>query len=155
MNLYDLIQKIPGFINSHIERKAEGSNNVMLGGFHLGKRYDMNIWQSSNHSPVFPCQWEREVKLSKVSTIYKTTDLSTVVTDTGFVLYLKPDKKLKNISKLVGWFSLPALEQIKRNLDNPDSVTFIWRSEDAEDDEKPVYRLLMQNANECVNLIVK
>ena len=71
------------------------------------------------------------------------------------LLYLKPDEKLKNVSKLVGWFSLGALEQIKRNLDNPDSITFIWRSPTGEDEEKAEYRLIMQNANECVNLIVK
>lgn len=71
------------------------------------------------------------------------------------LLYLKPDEKLKNVSKLVGWFSLGALEQIKRNLDNPDSITFIWRSPTGEEEEKAEYRLIMQNANECVNLIVK
>jgi len=49
------------------------------------------------------------------------------------ILYLRPDSKIKNVSKLIGWFSLAALEQIKRNLDNPDSVTFIWRSEKEED----------------------
>lgn len=69
------------------------------------------------------------------------------------LLYLQPDEKLKNVSKLVGWFSLGALEQIRRNLDNPDSITFIWRS--GEEADKAEYRLIMQNANECVNLIVK
>ena len=71
------------------------------------------------------------------------------------MLYLKPDEKLKNVSKLVGWFSLGALEQIKRNLDNPDSITFIWRSPTGDEGDKAEYRLIMQNANECVNLIVK
>lgn len=59
------------------------------------------------------------------------------------------------MSKLVGWFSLGALEQIKRNLDNPDSITFIWRSPTGDEGDKAEYRLIMQNANECVNLIVK
>jgi hypothetical protein len=71
------------------------------------------------------------------------------------LLYLKSDEKLKNVSKLVGWFSLGALEQIKRNLDNPDSITFLWRSPTGEEEDKAEYRLIMQNANECVNLIVK
>lgn len=57
--------------------------------------------------------------------------------------------KMKNISKLVGWFTLASLESIKRNLDNPDCLTFIWRESDQE------FKLIMQNANECVNLIVK
>ena len=88
---------------------------------------------------------------------YKTTDLSAVVTD-QVLLYLQPDEKLKNVSKLVGWFSLGALEQIRRNLDNPDSITFIWRSgadTGKADTGKAEYRLIMQNANECVNIIVK
>ena len=71
------------------------------------------------------------------------------------LLYLQPDEKLKNVSKLVGWFSLGALEQIRRNLDNPDSITFIWRSPTGEEADKSEYRLIMHNANDCVNLIVK
>ena len=51
------------------------------------------------------------------------------------LLYLEPDQKIKNVSKLIGWFTLSALEQIKRNLDNPDSITFIWRKEEESDSE--------------------
>jgi hypothetical protein len=43
------------------------------------------------------------------------------------LLFLEPDPKIKNVSKLVGWFSHASLQQIKRNLDNPDSITFIFR----------------------------
>jgi len=62
---------------------------------------------------------------------FKTTDLSAVVTD-QWVMYLKPDQKVKNVSKMIAWFSLGALEQIKRNLDNPDSITFIWRGAEGQ-----------------------
>ena len=82
MNLYDLIQKIPAFISWHLKGKAEPT--TMLGHFHLGLRYDMSTWQSSNHSPVFPCQWEKPVRGKKLEAPpprYKTTDLSAVVTD--------------------------------------------------------------------------
>lgn len=83
MNLYDLIQKIPAFISSHLKSKAEPAK--MLGLFHLGLRYDMSSWQSSNHSPVFPCQWERLIRSKKSDKQdpprYKTSDLSAVVTD--------------------------------------------------------------------------
>jgi hypothetical protein len=84
MNLYDLIQKIPAFISSHLKSKPEPAK--MLGHFHLGLRYDMSTWQSSNHSPVFPCQWERPIRTKKsdmqqAPPRYKTTDLSAVVTD--------------------------------------------------------------------------
>jgi hypothetical protein len=57
-----------------------------------------------------------------------------VVSD-QLLLYLEPDQKIKNVSKLIGWFTLSALEQIKRNLDNPDSITFIWRKEEESDSE--------------------
>ena len=83
MNLYDLIQKIPAFISWHLKGKADPT--TMLGHFHLGLRYDMSTWQSSNHSPVFPCQWEKPVRSKKSQAPppprYKTTDLSAVVTD--------------------------------------------------------------------------
>jgi hypothetical protein len=79
-------------------------------------------------------------------------DIYVVVTESVF-LVLEPDHKIKNVARLVAWATLPALEQIRRNLDNPDSITFIWR----KIDEKDPWNLsvVMQNANECVNLIVK
>jgi hypothetical protein len=69
------------------------------------------------------------------------------------LLYLEPDHKIKNVARLVAWFTLPALEQIRRNLDNPDSIAFIWRK--LEDADALEFKMLMQNANECVNLLVK
>jgi hypothetical protein len=53
-------------------------------------------------------------------------DLYTVATDT-MLLYLEPDPKMKNVTTLLGWFTFTSLAQIKRNLDNPDSITFLWR----------------------------
>ncbi len=50
----------------------------------------------------------------------------TVVTD-SILLYLEPDLKFKNVARLIAWFTLPALEQIRRNMDNPNSIAFIWR----------------------------
>jgi hypothetical protein len=57
---------------------------------------------------------------------------------------------MKNVGKLIGWFSIAALEQVRRNLDNPDSVTFVWREGRVRE-----FKMIMQNANDCVNLIVK
>ncbi len=65
------------------------------------------------------------------------------------LLFLEPDSKLKNVSSMRGWFSLAAIEYVKRNLDNPDSVKFRFRGQGDE------VELIMQNANECVNAIVK
>ena len=66
---------------------------------------------------------------------------------------LEPDHKIKNVARLVAWATLPSLEQIKRNLDFPDSITFVWR----KIDEKDPWQLsvIMQNANECLNFIVR
>ena len=77
----------------------------------------------------------------------------TVVTE-SILLYLEPDHKIKNVARLIAWFTLPALEQIKRNLDNPDSISFIWRKVE-DSDHQLEFKMVMQNANECVNLIVK
>jgi hypothetical protein len=77
----------------------------------------------------------------------------TVVTD-SVLLYLEPDHNFKNVARLIAWFTLPSLEQIKRNLERPDSVSFIWRK--TEDmDHQLEFKMIMSNANECINLIVK
>lgn len=49
-----------------------------------------------------------------------------MITELAF-LVLEPDHKVKNVSKLVAYASLPSLETIKRKFDNSDSITFIWR----------------------------
>lgn len=109
----------------------------MIGRFHLGFLYDMSIWQSSQHSPIYPCQYDptpptgtspphspsRGAAASKTP---RLIDLFTVLSD-SMVLYLQPHPRMKNVSKLMGWFSLSAIEQVRRNLDSPDSVTFVWR----------------------------
>ena len=84
-------------------------------------------------------------------------DLLIVVSDsTQVLLVLEPDHKLKNVSRLIGWFTLPALERIQRNLDNPDSISLVWRNSNEEEGvQQQQFRLIMQNANDCVNMIVK
>jgi hypothetical protein len=57
MNLYELIQRIPDFISRHHLKVTEETVPRMIGEFHIGLKYDMSIWQTSQHSPVFPCQW--------------------------------------------------------------------------------------------------
>jgi len=60
---------------------------------------------------------------------------------------------VKNVARLLVWATLPALEQVKRNLDNSDKIVFIWR--ESEERKQLVLPVVMQNANECVNHIVK
>ncbi len=111
----------------------------------------MSMWQSNHHSPVFPCQWLPSAAVSS-----QPRDLLIVVSDsTQVLLLLEPDHKLKNVSRLLGWFTLPALERIQRNLDNPDSISLVWRSDGEEAGTQQQFKLIMQNANDCVNMIVK
>ena len=105
---------------------------------------------------MFPCQEEKETNPPTPERAAKRkgyADVYTVVTE-SILLYLEPDHKIKNVARLIAWFTLPALEQIKRNLDNPDSISFIWRKVEDMDNQLE-FRMMMQNANECVNLIVK
>jgi len=51
------------------------------------------------------------------------SDVYIVVTDSVF-LVLEPDHKVKNVARLISWATLPSLEQLRRNLDNSDYLTF-------------------------------
>lgn len=61
---------------------------------------------------------------------------------------------MKGIGKLVSWGTLPTIDNIKRNLDNPDYLTVSWRK---VDDKEPwvLNILLPNNANDCVQLILR
>jgi len=61
---------------------------------------------------------------------------------------------MKGIAKLVSWGTLPTIDNIKRNLDNPDFLTISWRKVDYKD-PWVISFLIPNNANDCVNLILK
>jgi hypothetical protein len=61
---------------------------------------------------------------------------------------------MKGIGKLVSWGTLPTIDQIKRNLDNPDFLTLTWRKV-GNREPWTLNILLPNNANDCVNLILK
>jgi len=79
-------------------------------------------------------------------------DIFLVVTESVF-LVLEPDHKIKNVARLVAWATLPSLEQIRRNLESSDNITFIWKKVDEK--EQWNLNVVIHNANECINLIVK
>jgi hypothetical protein len=93
-------------------------------------QYDMNIWLQNPQCGIFPCKEEKEnisTNASGASVKRKGyIDIYTVVTE-SILLYLEADHKIKNVARLIAWFTLPSLEQIKRNMDNTDHVSFIWR----------------------------
>lgn len=76
-----------------------------------------------------------------------------VISETVF-LVLEPEPKMKGIGKLVSWGTLPTINNIKRNLDNPDFLTINWRKV-ADKDPWVLNILLPNNANDCVSLILK
>lgn len=61
---------------------------------------------------------------------------------------------MKGVGKLVSWGTLPTIDNIKRNLDNPDFLTISWRKVDFKD-PWILNILLPNNANDCVNLILR
>lgn len=68
-------------------------------------------------------------------------------------LVLEPEPKMKGIGKLVSWGTLPTIDNIKRNLENPDYLTISWRKVDYK--EPWILNIIMPNiADECVNLII-
>ena len=81
----------------------------------------------------------------------------TIVTE-SVLLYLEPDNKIKNVARLTGWFTLPSLEQIKRSVEQPDSLMFVYRrkqEEQGSNTQHQEFKIVMANSTECINMIVK
>lgn len=53
MNLYELIQQIPNFIQETITKGRD--RKEMIGRFHLGLNYDISSWLNNPNCRVFPC----------------------------------------------------------------------------------------------------
>ena len=80
-------------------------------------------------------------------------DVYIVVSESVF-LVLEPEQGKKGIAKLASWGTLPTIDNIIRNLENPDFLTISWRKVD--DKEPGVLKILLpNNANDCVSLILK
>ena len=163
MNLYELIQQIPHFIQETLEADAaeDPSEVRKLGRFHLGLNYDMLTWLSNSDCRVFPCQQESEVNVKvkdKSGLVTKQilksmVDIYLVVTE-HHLMMLKTDTKIKNVAKLLAWASLPAISKINHSLTANDQISIYFRKVDGR---KPwVLNILMnQNSNECISMIVK
>ena len=77
-----------------------------------------------------------------------------VVISESVFLVIEPEIKQKGIGKLVSWGTLPTIDNIKRNLENPEFLTIIWRKVDYK--EPWVLNILLpNNANDFLNLIIK
>lgn len=80
-------------------------------------------------------------------------DVYVVISESVFLM-LEPEPKMKGIGKLVSWGTLPTIDNIKRNLDNPDFLRLSWRKVDYKEPWS-LSILLPNNANDCVNLILR
>ena len=156
MTLIDIIQQIPPFITDMI--KNGGAMNSMIGKFHLGLQYDMNIWHQNQACGVYQCKEEKETAATQNAAKRKGyINVFMIVTD-SVLLYLEPDNKIKNVARLTAWFTLPSLEQIKRSVDQQDNLIFIYRRKQEEGISAPQpleFKILMANSTECINMIIK
>lgn len=71
----------------------------------------MNIWSQNAQCGIFQCKEEKEnIPIGNGSVKRKGyIDVYTVVTE-SILLYLEPDHKIKNVTRLIAWFTLPSLE---------------------------------------------
>ena len=172
MNLYELIQYIPEFISEVLLAQKSKDVMPMLEKFYLGLNYDyQQIWMQNQSSKqaikdsrakdsgvaIYPCSQEKEylIKNPQGQKIKKRAiiDVYVVISESVF-LVLEPDQKMKGIGKLVSWGTLPTIDYIKRNLENPDFLTISWRKVDYK--EPWILSILLpNNANDCVSLILK
>lgn len=180
MNLFDLINQIPVFISNLLDsqnKKDKGSAPSMIGKFYLGLNYDyQQIWMQNQSSKpaaqqqslkdsrardsgvaIYPCIQEKEYATTNDAKekVFKKVNIDVyVVISESVFLMLEPELKMKGIGKLVSWGTLPTIDNIKRNLDNPDFLRISWRKVDYKEPWS-LNILLPNNANDCVNLILK
>jgi len=55
MNLYELIQEIPAFIKEQLKPENQEKGKLeLVGEFHLGMKYDINLWFNSQDCTSYP-----------------------------------------------------------------------------------------------------
>ena len=91
-----------------------------IGKWHLGHQYN-------TVSGFFKVREEKE---SEDGTYYEDRLLS--VNENSLLLF-EPDQINSGMAKLISVATLCSLEKIVRNLDMPDSATFIWRKIDKQE----------------------
>ena len=64
-------------------------------------------------------------------------------------LLLEPESQMKGIGKLVSWGTLPTIDNIKRNLDNPDYLTISWRKVDEKNHGSLISYYLIMLTTAC------
>jgi hypothetical protein len=68
------------------------------------------------------------------------------------MLILEPQKQMRNMGLLLSWATLQSLDKLRRNLNRPDLVSFVWRH--IEGKQPWVLNLLISKHEECINTIV-
>ena len=106
---------------------------------------------------IYPCIQEKEYATTNENgdKVFKKVNIDVyVVISESVFLMLEPEPKMKGIGKLVSWGTLPTIDNIKRSLDNPDFLRISWRKVDYKEPWN-LSILLPNNANDCVNLILR
>jgi len=106
---------------------------------------------------IYPCIQEKEYATTNENSdkVFKKVNIDVyVVISESVFLMLEPEPKMKGIGKLVSWGTLPTIDNIKRSLDNPDFLRISWRKVDYKEPWS-LSILLPNNANDCVNLILR
>ena len=60
---------------------------------------------------------------------------------------------MKGVGKLVSWGTLPTIDNIKRNMDQPDQLTITWRKVDYKE-PWILHIVLPENASDFLNLLL-
>lgn len=128
---------------------------MVIGKFHLGLQYDTNIWTGNPWCSFFNCREEKDNShLLNKSMVDKPlpkktyVDAFVVITESEFLL-LEPDHKVKNVARLIACASLPSLEQVRRNIERPDNLQFVWRKVDEKD--QWILNIVVPSAHELLN----
>jgi hypothetical protein len=125
-----VVQQIPKFIKEVLAQKPGSTAGTMIGKFHPGLNYDINVWQSNPACGVFPCteqHQERVRKRDKEGNVRRTIQSTNIevylVVTPNQILLLHQSKTNRSVAKLVAWASLHAIEKVKHGLDIPEEVT--------------------------------
>lgn len=117
MTIYETVQLIPDFVSDLLLHAQQDEEIKMIGKWHLGQNYHVTDWGVN----LFKVREETETLDG-----FQYHERYIAVCENSFFLF-EPDRKEKDMAKLLAVATLCSLEKISRNLDMPEFVTFCWR----------------------------
>jgi hypothetical protein len=142
----DLISSIPNFFQLNLLR-SQGEISVKdYGKFHLGSLYYLESWERKDSMGSFYCS---EIELNSKKAV---KERMIVLTHT-VVLVLELNNTYPGIGYLTSWATLQALHCIRRNIKEPEVVTFEWKQIGECPSHKQVFRI--KDVNSFIQLLSK